>query len=95
MANKSIIPEGNIFIALLCSKNIMINITRLPIAQYDDVKIDENIFKKLLDKIIVIKRENPLYKSMMKEFDEAKKQLEIIENYFYSNEFLKAYFNYV
>lgn len=62
--------------------------------QYTQVKLEGNFVKRLVNKMINIRQENPLYHSM----EEAKKGLQnelgIIEDYFYSHEFLKYCLNY-
>jgi len=62
--------------------------------QYKQITLEGNIIKRLINKIVNIRQENPLYHSM----EEAKKnlysELNIIEEYFYSEEFLKYCLNY-
>jgi hypothetical protein len=62
--------------------------------QYQHVTLEGNFVKRLVNKMISIRQENPLYQSM----EEAKKSLQtelgVIEDYFYSQEFLKYCLNY-
>jgi hypothetical protein len=62
--------------------------------QYQKIILEGNFIKRLANKMINIRQENPVYQSM----EEAKKilqnELGIIEDYFYSQEFLKYCLNY-
>lgn len=64
------------------------------IKQYQQLEFGDGFFKDILGRIFNIKKENPLYNDMQKEFTELKKKIYLLENYFYSMGFLKERLKY-
>ncbi len=62
--------------------------------QYKQVTLEGNFVKRLVNKMINIRQENPLYQAMEEDHKNLRNELSIIEEYFYSEEFLKYCLNY-
>ena len=62
--------------------------------QYKEVSIEGNFIKNMLGKIVSIKQVNPLYNSMAEDRDNLQGKAFMIEEYFYSPEFLKYCISY-
>lgn len=65
-----------------------------PEGEYQKVELDGNIVQRISGKIVHIWQEDPEYKEMMKAAAHLKSSADVVEGYFYSQEFLKNYLNY-
>ena len=59
--------------------------------RYNQVKLQGSLLKRLLNKIVDIKAVNPTYASMEEAHKKVALQIGILEDYFYSKDFLNRY----
>lgn len=59
--------------------------------EYKKLSIEGNFVTKIFNKIVHIEQKNPNYEARMEEYNKLKNTTHILEDYFYSKEFLKKY----
>ncbi len=62
--------------------------------EYLEVKLEGSIIERVLNRMVNIKRANPVRSSMEVDYKNIKDQIDILEDYFYSQEFLKYYLSH-